>query len=308
MSGVRLAVFGFLTTAVLCLGVAGAGAYVTASVSQRTAMDQVVAQWWQAHDGQCEGSDKLGFLGAEISTANALYGQAEVDDNSCTYSFGYFVRRTSPTASDWEVIGNFPDSAEECSFFAHFLPANVISDYKIGGLTGPNSGIHRCVTTAPTAPTRSKVPKDPCTPYHGSVALNLLRAAECTKDQTVIEAKCGVEASAFILPALKYLGIIRDAKSIEVIGTLPEKVRPMAEFLYRVDHATILKNAPEGYQTTGEIMKEIEGVQSAKQLIFRIPKIYEAIGARQFLAALGDLADAAGLNSCVKGLRQAATS
>jgi hypothetical protein len=290
-------------TLILAAWTSGAYAYVTASSSQRTSIDQSITQWRASHVGRCQGSDKLGFRGAWIATANPLYGQGLVDDNSCTFAFGYFVKRQTATANSWDVIGTFPDSAEQCSYFSGFLPRNVEGDFGVEGITG-SGRLQRCAPKPGPGPV---LPKDPCAIRHGSIANELLRSAECTKDDTVLEIKCGVEAAPVILPVLKYLKLIKAARDIEVVASLPERVRPAAEFFFRLYHAVVLKDAPEGLRTGPELFALFEKVHTEQQIIELLPKLFGALGVHQFVVAVEDLADVAGMRSCVNGLKAAAS-
>lgn len=78
-------------------------------------------------------SDTLEVTGVVISPANARNGERLVKDNSCTLAFGYFLKRLSPSASTWKVIGAHADSAEPCSFYEAFLPRNVVAEFGLKG-------------------------------------------------------------------------------------------------------------------------------------------------------------------------------
>lgn len=93
---------------------------------------------------ECLGNDRLGFRKAYISSANPRYALGGVVDNSCTYSFGYFLHRPSRRSERWHVLGALPDSLELCSQFRKFLPEAVIRDFRISGQMGTAGPIGRC--------------------------------------------------------------------------------------------------------------------------------------------------------------------
>jgi hypothetical protein len=100
----------------------------------------------------CTGKDTLRIVGTSLSTANSQYGLVLTADNSCTYSFGYFVQR-STSSSKWHVVAAVNDSTQDCSYFTRRLPGAVVTDYELKGLSGSLFGT--CVTafTVPVMPT-----------------------------------------------------------------------------------------------------------------------------------------------------------
>jgi len=101
----------------------------------------------------CTGRDTLHFGTIYLSSANPRYGLVSTTDNSCTYAFGYFVARPTPTSNQWHFVAVVGDSAEQCSYFTRRLPGAVVTEFALKGSTGSIFGT--CVTafTVPEMPT-----------------------------------------------------------------------------------------------------------------------------------------------------------
>jgi hypothetical protein len=127
--------------------VPGAGAYLRASGSERAAIDRTVRDWWYQQRHACLGSDRLVFRAALVSSIDRRYAEAVTDDNSCTYSFGYFVRRPRRVGDNWKVIGASSDNAQKCSYYASFLPRKVMAEFKVTGVRKSSGPLVRCVPT-----------------------------------------------------------------------------------------------------------------------------------------------------------------
>ena len=125
--------------------VPGADAYVRAPRAERTAIERTVRDWWYQQRHACLGSDRLGFRGALVSAVDRRYAEALTDDNSCTYSFGYFVRRPRRVGGNWKVIGASSDNAQKCSYYASFLPQKVMAEFKVTGVRTSSGPLVRCV-------------------------------------------------------------------------------------------------------------------------------------------------------------------
>jgi hypothetical protein len=113
--------------------------YTYASAPENNAIRNAVLAWRARHSLRCIPGERFEFTRSTISSVNRRYGYAGVSDNSCTYAFGYFVSRPSTSGERWKVVGTNADSAQPCSYFASFLPKDVIAEFGVKGVN--NQGV-----------------------------------------------------------------------------------------------------------------------------------------------------------------------
>jgi hypothetical protein len=139
----RSATFVTATLAALCC-VSTADAKRPANHVETRAIHRTLERYWTAQNASCQtSSDRFDVGRAYVSTANPHYGYGSVTDNSCTYAFGYFVRRASVHGEAWRVVVAFQDSAQNCSDFRRVLPISVIDEFELRGI-GSNGTFGAC--------------------------------------------------------------------------------------------------------------------------------------------------------------------
>ncbi len=121
----------------------------------------------------------------------------------------------------------------------------------------------------------------------------------------MLEAKCAFGIVTLVAPALKAIKIIEAADSATIIASLPDKMRPFAQFLYDLYHARFLKDAPAGYQTPAEVISKLRSVKTAHELLKVMPELARAIANNDYGRLATDLADIAGLKACIQGVKLA---
>ena len=107
----------------------------------------------------CTGGDTLHFGATYLSTAHPKYGFVSVTDNSCTYAFGYFVKRSTPSSNSWRFVTSQADSAQACSYFRSVLPTAVIADFQLKGTINGNFGLCVVGSTLPAVATNLGSPR-----------------------------------------------------------------------------------------------------------------------------------------------------
>lgn len=155
-------------------------------------------------------------------------------------------------------------------------------------------------TPTPSAPTPA--PANPCAITHGSLAHDLLASLKCTAHELKLEAECGVHIFALVYLPLKSLDLIEAAKSADVIGKLPAKLRPAAKLLYDLYHAKYSKYAPRGFESGAQAVKTLWHLKTAADLIRKLPDIAKAVSKADFSQIALDIDEIAGLKSCVQAV------
>jgi hypothetical protein len=148
---------------------------------------------------------------------------------------------------------------------------------------------------------------NPCAPVRGGVGQRLLASLRCTAAETILEAKCAVGIITIIAPALKSLKAIKAAHTLAALRRLvPARLYPAAKWLYDLLHVKLVKSAPRGLRTTGDILAKIKDLVAvhghAKDLMRILPTISKSMSSHDWNQIALDLADIAGLHSCVEAL------
>ena len=113
---------------------------------------------------------------------------------------------------------------------------------------------------------------------------------------TKYEAICGAELSIGKLTGLE------TAKGLYVLSKIGKKYRPAAKLINDVKTAKFLPDAPRGLRTGDDVIKRIDNVKSAKDLVFLVADLSHAVSWNDFKQIALDLGDIAGVSGCVEGL------
>jgi hypothetical protein len=130
---------------------AGAAAYTAATGGQYTAIQNAVHNQWRLElPNQCPadigGPTVFHLNWARISSIYPEYAHASVQDDSCTYTVGYVLRRPNMHSNQWHVITRQLDSAQSCSELRP-VPGPVLNEFGIEGNTGGEGELHLCGPT-----------------------------------------------------------------------------------------------------------------------------------------------------------------
>jgi hypothetical protein len=98
---------------------------------------------------KCQGGDTFQLGVSYVSSANPRFGFVAVTDNSCSYAFGYFLRRRSSRSADWAYVLTLNDSAQPCTYYTQRLPRAVVAEFKLRGTDGDAFGL--CVAASSSA-------------------------------------------------------------------------------------------------------------------------------------------------------------
>jgi hypothetical protein len=110
-----------------------------ATAVESRAIRTVLLKNWRTNCG----SRPFSYRGAHVSAVDARFAIGSIVDNTCTYTFGFFLRRPSVRSESWRIILGFGDSAEPCSEFTRVMPERVVRDFKLEGAS-TTSGFGRC--------------------------------------------------------------------------------------------------------------------------------------------------------------------
>ena len=129
-----------LGVAAVAWAAAGAAAYTTAAGGQRTAILNAVHEQWRLEvPNQCPagigGPAVFHMNWARISSIYPEYAYASVQDDGCTYTMGYFLRRPNMRSDQWHVVTRQLDSAQSCSELRP-VPGPVLNEFGLEGNTG----------------------------------------------------------------------------------------------------------------------------------------------------------------------------
>jgi hypothetical protein len=171
----------------------------------------------------------------------------------------------------------------------------------------PDGLPHRTPVAAPPPPPPPVLDPPPasCKPSHGGIGRRLLDSLKCSLAQTVLEAKCAYGIVSLVVLPLKSLKGYQTVKGLYDLRKIPKRYRPFAKLVNDISSAKFGRGAPRGFRTSGEVIKKIKDVKTAKDLITLLPKIAKAISKRDYARIAVDLADLAGLKACVQGLANA---
>ena len=92
---------------------------------------------------QC-GSRSFVYRGSYISTVDPRFALGSIADNSCTYTFGYFLYRPSKRSQTWKIMLGFADSLQACSVFRRVMPERVVRDFKLEGAASGSGVMGPC--------------------------------------------------------------------------------------------------------------------------------------------------------------------
>lgn len=84
------------------------------------------------------------YRGAKVSTVDARYALGLIDDNSCTYTVGWILKRPSTRSEDWRPVGGLADSAQACAAYERSVPERVVHDFKLWGTPSSGQGFGPC--------------------------------------------------------------------------------------------------------------------------------------------------------------------
>jgi hypothetical protein len=137
--GVCLAVIAGVSIAVIVLPAVARG-YATATGLQRRAITDVVRNKWRSEvphpcPPDVGGPTVFHLDSARISSIYPRYAFARVRDDGCTYTTGYFLKRSSLHGIRWLVLARQIDSGQTCSDFAA-VPGPVLVEFSIEEVRG----------------------------------------------------------------------------------------------------------------------------------------------------------------------------
>jgi hypothetical protein len=241
---------------------------------------------------QLQGEGEYGFeLFSDAIGAERLYITGEVLEPSAVPVLDAFA--IPGLGEDYQVA-----LQEELTGKASLPPtvASGGSSSSSGGSgASPNSGGGG--GSGPPAPS-----SNPCVPSHGSLIHELLASIKCTAHELKLEVECGVEiAKLLYLPSTK-LKLIEAATSVNVIATLPAKLKPTATLFYHLIHYKYSKHAPPGFRNASQALKTILGIKQAYKLIEKLPDIAKALSKSELSQFAFDLDEVLGLKSCVQAV------
>jgi hypothetical protein len=101
--GIRRATLAVVVAAAIGLAplTAVAGAARPARHAESGAIRKVLLRAWRH---SC-GSRPFRYRGSRVSTVNGRYAYGEIDDNSCNYPFGWFLKRPQLRSQRWRIVG-----------------------------------------------------------------------------------------------------------------------------------------------------------------------------------------------------------
>lgn len=135
----------------LAWAAASATAYTTATGRQRSAILNAVNDQWRLEVANpCPagigGPIVFHMNWARVSSIYPEYAYASVRDDGCTYTTGYFLRRSNMHSEEWHFVTRQLDSAQSCSEFRP-VPGPVLNEFGVEGNMGGEGELHLCGPT-----------------------------------------------------------------------------------------------------------------------------------------------------------------
>ncbi len=157
------------------------------------------------------------------------------------------------------------------------------------------------VAPPPPQPPVLPPPAHACVSKGGSLAHRLLESFKCTGIQTALEARCGASIVWNFANPLKKLKTVKGLYDLRKVG----RAKPIAILANDLLKIKYIPHAPKGYRTGAELVGKLEKADTARTVIDVLLKVWRYLPARDYGLLARDLADIAGLHSCVQGLANA---
>lgn len=160
----------------------------------------------------------------------------------------------------------------------------------------------------PPAPTPAPVvtaPERACDPVGGNLGKRLLAAMRCTAHETLLEVNCGVHVALLVGIPAKTLKALKTGKGYYDLRKVKKQYRPIAKLINHIEKAKFKSNAPKGFRTGKDVIARIKNAKSAKDVIAILPSLASAVSAADYSQIALDVADIAGLKSCVQAMSEA---
>jgi hypothetical protein len=139
-----------------------------------------------------------------------------------------------------------------------------------------------------------------CKPVHGSLLKRILAGLKCKAAEARLIATCAVSVASLISFPLKWLNLVKDAKTAEVLAKVPKKFYKVAKLFYDLAHYKVLPGAPAGYQTVAEIIGKFKKAKSAFEAIKTLPDLVRALVSHNASEIALDLDNILDLHACVQ--------
>ena len=162
-------------------------------------------------------------------------------------------------------------------------------------------------TTSPppasTTPTSAPAPTTTaCSTVHGSIGVRLLAALKCSAAETALEVDCGVHITLLVGLPDKLLDGLKTARGLYDLRKVPKRYRPVAKLINDIERAQFGADAPPGFRTGKQVIARLRQADTAAGLVKMLPALAQAVSASDYSRIALDIADLAGLHSCVQGL------
>jgi hypothetical protein len=157
------------------------------------------------------------------------------------------------------------------------------------------------VAPQPQPPPVLPPPAHACVSRGGSLAHQLVESLECQAIQTKLEAECGASIVFTFANPLKKLKTAKGLYDLRKAG----RAKPIAKLANDLLKIKYIKGAPKGYRTGADLVEKFKKAKDAKDLIDVLLKVWRYLPKSEYGLLARDIADIAGLHSCVQGLANA---